>query len=296
MDYDNPQFIAAVKKVLGSLPDETQEKAEASEPTTTPDVKEEFTSPTLHTFQVSDALRDRVKRQSAQEEKGHALWKDRIETLAIGIALLYTIFAGYSWWELNTQNINQSAANLNATSMAAETLRQGRVALAETTKNFRIDERGWVKLSPPQISKLDQRVLETTFTATNTGKTPARNITVRYKFRLVEHAILSGPPDSWKEDGTIQWATLAPTGGSSDYTTHGDKGRDLGQINFWRIRDGFLVVHEFVELGYDDAFGEHHTTSACVYRKELFNPPAANVGVGTRQFVMAYCKKGNDMN
>jgi hypothetical protein len=42
------------------------------------------------------------------------------------------MFAAFQWWELNTQNINQSAANIEATAAATETEREVRTNAADT--------------------------------------------------------------------------------------------------------------------------------------------------------------------
>jgi hypothetical protein len=131
MDYDSPQFVAAVKKVLRDGADESHPTPEPVHPTEDADIKKELSSPTIHTFHISDAFIDRAKRKSTNE-KIHQWWEDFIEVAGVGILLAYAIVTWFQWKELNTSNLNQAAANISSGATADRTLHQVQQTVNDT--------------------------------------------------------------------------------------------------------------------------------------------------------------------
>jgi hypothetical protein len=172
MNYSNPQFVAAVKKILRTLAGETDEDKAAVQKDTRAPIHEELSAPIVHELHVPDATIDRIKGQSAREQR-HERFKDWVETATIGVVLLYTVFAGFQWYELNTQNINQSAATLGASANADRTFRQGKQAL-ETQQRAWVG--AWAEIRRTHSAALD--VIDFRVVLKNTGPTPALNVKV----------------------------------------------------------------------------------------------------------------------
>jgi hypothetical protein len=122
MDYDNPQFIAAVKKILRRFTEEAREEPPTGQDNADASVKPEGTPPIVGpVLNISDSVIDKIKAKTDQEKRREKI-KDRVEIATVGIVLLYAIFEVYAWYELNTQNINLSAANISSGATADRNL------------------------------------------------------------------------------------------------------------------------------------------------------------------------------
>jgi hypothetical protein len=170
MDYDSPYFVASVKKTLRYLAGETDEDKRAANEQARSQVEKELPSPIPHELHVSDSTIDRIKAKTAHEKR-HERWKDFIETAGVGVVALYTLFAAFQWIELNTQNINQSAATMSASAAADRALRQNIVAL-------HADQRAWIVpvYDIDNVKVLSGVRLIAPVTVVNTGKTPAHDV------------------------------------------------------------------------------------------------------------------------
>jgi len=184
MDYDNPQFIAAVKKILEAVGEESKQNPPASNPAETPDIKKELTTPTVHAFYISDSLIDRAKRQSA-DEKRHQWWKDFVEVAGIGIVFVYAMITWFLWRESDISNLNQSAANISSGATADRSLKQTQQGIAElhamslaADKQTILANRAWVQpwFGSIQDVGVEQKTVNVPFTCMNTGKGPAGSI------------------------------------------------------------------------------------------------------------------------
>jgi hypothetical protein len=131
MEYDSPIFIAAVKKVIRNLAGKADENKSAISEQTHAQIEKELPPPVTHQFNIPDSTIDRIKSRTAHEIR-REWWKDFLEVAGIGVIIVYTIFAGFQWYELNTQNINQSAANDNSGTTADRTLMKMQQTLNET--------------------------------------------------------------------------------------------------------------------------------------------------------------------
>jgi hypothetical protein len=123
MDYDNPQFIAAVKKILRG-----EKENPTVEPQSDPGVQDELSKIRVD---ISSTSIDQIKANSPQERR-HDWWKDFIEIAGIGVIALYTLFAYLQWHALNTANIEQSGINTDATARAMHTEMEIRKNAADT--------------------------------------------------------------------------------------------------------------------------------------------------------------------
>jgi hypothetical protein len=131
MDYDNPEFIAAVKKVLGNLRGD-EEPPSAEQKQGDPEIEQALSPPpSPHALNISDSTIDRIKAPT-EHEKSHEWWRDFIEIAGIGVVALYTMFAFFQWKELNTANIIQSAVNIEAIAKATELEREIRKNAVDT--------------------------------------------------------------------------------------------------------------------------------------------------------------------
>jgi len=130
MDYDSPQFVAAIKKILRHLAGETDEDKRAVSEQANAQVEKELPPPITELY-VSDSTIDRIKTPTAHETS-HEWWKDFVEVAGIGVLTLYTIFAYFQWKELDTANLNQSAINIETTAVAADQERRIRENAADT--------------------------------------------------------------------------------------------------------------------------------------------------------------------
>jgi hypothetical protein len=151
----------------------------ASDPT----VEKHESKPIINELHISDSTIDRIKRKTGDERR-HENFKDRLDALAVFVLALYTIFAACQWIELNTQNINQSAANMNAVVNAQKAERLSRDTLIAAN-------RPWVGIRDPfkkmRIEFVPNRVnpnasdpisinSEITYVLENVGNAPARKV------------------------------------------------------------------------------------------------------------------------
>jgi hypothetical protein len=265
MDYDNPQFVAAIKKILRNLAGETDEDKSAGSEQPHAQVEKELSSPVTHELNISDSTIDRIKTPTAHETR-REWWKDFIEVAGIGVLTLYTMFAYFQWKELNTANVNQSAANMNAIAAAAETLRQGRLALNESTKNFRTDERAWVGARFEVAVDPQSRLIRVGLINGNVGKTYARQVSI---FHL-SHVVVGSKPMTniaeylktylkthpWEQSARA--IAIAPGAYYEAINT-----RQPTPSYFRLIMDGKRTIYVFGYVSYLDIFGQSHTTKFC---------------------------------
>jgi hypothetical protein len=269
MNYENPQFVAAIKKVLRSLANETNEKTEATQESTNPQVSKEGAAPVAHELHVSDSTIDRIKRQSTREQR-HDRFKDRVETATLAIVLAYTIFAGYQWFELDTQNINQSAAIISAGATADRSLLYTRNQLEMAQQQFRLDQRAWVgvfEFSAINIPANSYAFIRAVIK--NTGKTPALKTRSKIAFSTMRSG---GRPDTRYKTRTYESVSVVQPGQEEalDVGTHAYIRKPLAGA----ISSGSAKAYVYGKILYVDIFGTCHRTTFCFYVKpgDLPNP------------------------
>jgi hypothetical protein len=148
VDSVTRQFIVLSKKLrkelrdgLGRIADELHKQTAATEEQNHAEAPKENPAPVIHELHVLESTIDRIKTDSTAEARRKTI-QDRLATGTLGIVLAYTIFAFFQWTELNTQNINQSAANISSGITADRMLRQIEKTgndthiLAESTKTL----------------------------------------------------------------------------------------------------------------------------------------------------------------
>ena len=118
MDYDNPEFIAAVKKILRRFTQERREEPPPTQNDADATIKTEYSTPIVRSvLHVPDSVIEKIKTKSNDDKRREKL-KDRVEIGTVGIILLYAIFEVYAWVELNTQNLNLSATAIHSAAAA----------------------------------------------------------------------------------------------------------------------------------------------------------------------------------
>jgi hypothetical protein len=179
MDYDNPQFTAAVKKVMRNFiapepqvyADDTQDNAN----------DERDNTPITTVSELRTQIPIRVKTET-EESKPERIWKwvkGALEVLGILAVIFYTVLANKQWHEMiSARHQTQRAVEINDRSAAAseQQARDADAALANSDKFFRRDQRAYVSvkdpvLHDPQITS--QQAVVVSFHLINTGKTPA---------------------------------------------------------------------------------------------------------------------------
>jgi hypothetical protein len=286
MDYESPRFIASVKKILRQLAGETDEDKRAIK---------ELPPPITHEVHVSDSTIDRIKIPTAHETR-HEWWKDFMELAGIGVLTLYTMFAAFQWYELNTQNINQSVANISNGVTADRTLKdthalaQAAVEQAKTMRDtLKFEEERFVSEQRPYIWFVSQKPtmqvgsrLTWSVVSENDGRSAALNMhsCVIALVRLTDDRT---PLDErFKNDvpspsfGKCQKRAkgenrgLAPPGGKTALTADGAV-LSQDQIDYANKVFGTLIIEAISE--YEDSRGNHYLTTFC----DIYSPTGINV-------------------
>lgn len=229
MEYDNPQFVAAVKKILERFLNEAKQNNPPVDPAPSTSINQPLPVPTSNTFDISDTTIHKIKAPT-QQEASHEWWKDFLEVAVAGMLLLYTIFSGFQWVEFNTQNRNQSAANDGSGTTADRSLHQvqesirqtkdlvdvakrqaktaekssrnAEIALRESIRASKLDERAWFGIYDFMVTQYDPKDPRIPFRMQiafkNTGKTPARQIHI-YGIFGIHNNVQDGPSEAdWK--------------------------------------------------------------------------------------------------
>jgi len=137
-------FLENARRFLHALAEKYRNEKESAESSQRASIKKEPVSPTIYAeLHVPESVVDRITTPSAKEE-ARENQKVVIEAMTFIVVLIYSIFAGMMWFEMNTQNINQSAANNIASASTNIVIRNQREQLAQTLKLFELQERGWV--------------------------------------------------------------------------------------------------------------------------------------------------------
>jgi hypothetical protein len=131
MDYDSPLFAAAVKKILGDTTSKIDKTKSTESEQSHSQIEQEPSPPVVHELNISDSTIERIKTPTADENR-RGWWKDFIEVAAFGVLAIYTLFSYFQWKELNTANLNQSAANISSGATADRTIGQIQHTVADT--------------------------------------------------------------------------------------------------------------------------------------------------------------------
>ncbi|HLZ43220.1 MAG TPA: hypothetical protein VKQ11_19790 [Candidatus Sulfotelmatobacter sp.] len=136
-----------------------------------------YSTPVINELHVSDATIDRLKRKSREENKAEKR-RDRIQAWGLFIVVIYAGFTFMQWWELNTANINQSAATINTAVTADRALQISKKSSDLAAAAFHSEQRAWLKTNF-EITSIEPTLshhLQEPLTITNIGRTPAHKI------------------------------------------------------------------------------------------------------------------------
>jgi hypothetical protein len=212
MDYDNPQFVAAVKKIasapLEAIASALHAIANGLHQQNTA-IKEAANS--YHENQRSPRLRtelyvppaDRYKKEANDARKSIVgIPKVFLEIFGFMVLVAYTTFAAFQWAEMRKSTAASAEASKNAAAALAENTRQfdmmfGEVQAQTTAQglsahaannavqaaernikaaedSFRDDQRAWIGLEKFDVLQFDSKLpFKVQFIIRNTGKTPA---------------------------------------------------------------------------------------------------------------------------
>jgi hypothetical protein len=176
MDFPAQQFMAITKKLregLKELRDLFQKQTEAIEEATRAYREAAPPTPVLSAqLQVPDTLVNKVIADIRPNEKREK-FKVAVETLTFLMVLVYAIITGFTWYDLHTQLINQSAAvdGANATAIASIQIARQQLKLAQ------LERRSVVRITAdPNFVFQAEAPIATMFHLANIGQTFATNI------------------------------------------------------------------------------------------------------------------------
>lgn len=167
---------------------------------------------------------------------------DHIKTGAeiLGVVLL----AAYTWYTIKMYCANKEAADAAQSAAKAAT---NSVILQQS--NSQIDQRAWVSVSDVKfVPRGDEFYVS--IVLVNTGKTPAKDFTVRDAGELVPNGKIAKSQESPQPGKGI----IAPNG--TFHTT-------LSANGYYSVHLGTLIVHGRID--YRDVFGDAHWTKFCYY-------------------------------
>jgi hypothetical protein len=179
-------------------------------------------------------------------------WKTRINLAGVVILALYTSVTALQW----------------------RTMKQ---TLFDTRKNFVTDQRAWVATDGFGTGRdvSDGMPIEVAVVLKNSGKTPALN--VRHKRVIDLSKTFPGAP--WVSAYDDESRTVIAPGATIIFSVRSEP-QPIGTAAWFK--DGRLDMFITIRIDYDDVFGAHHTTTACMSRKFTES--------------LGYCSDGNYMN
>jgi hypothetical protein len=264
MDYDNPQFIAAVKKLLHDGLAQVSEGLKSLKDSVSAHWKADEERYQTKPVPVSDLRADvpiRVKTK-AEESTAETIWryiKGALETLGILAVVLYTCLV-YESNELSKANYR--IVRIGTNSQLKETMKQTEL----TRKNFTVDQRAWVGPMNMHISHSSAGSVFLQGNASNVGKTPATITRIHLGSKFSSGENVEPPSDPFKD---AEW--------SSDFSGNAvifpnQPGMDLGlaergysgtELNAIRSKESTL--NYFGTIEYRDTFGGSHFTHFCYH-------------------------------
>jgi hypothetical protein len=179
-------FISYAKRLrdwLHHLAENSKKVREAAQKDNNSAIEGSKPAPILRAeLQISDSAIDKIKAKTA-EETSRENWKARLEAATLAIVLAYTVVAAYQWFELNTQNINQSTANMTAGIMADRAFRQ-------SERTIRLDQMAWIKVILPDFHPertVEGQTLMIPITLRSIGKTAAIDVEAKVRMEIVKN-------------------------------------------------------------------------------------------------------------
>lgn len=259
MDYDNPQFIAAVRKILKDcltqLSNSFNDLKESVSAHWQADEKRYQTKPVAVTDLRTDVpISVKTYAQRDTKERIWGVIKGALEVVVAIAVIGYTAISYENWLQ-----------QIDATNFAARQTELSRKGLNETRKNFVINQRAWVgvwaQLMPRPPDTPTSVPVDAVFWRVvwkNTGPTPAlyAQVTPGVMYKQRDYVIDSDFSEKNQRHLNPNWkgashAVVLPNG--------------TGNSPTWILRSPEPGKHLFLSgtLTYDDIFRGSHTTTYC---------------------------------
>jgi hypothetical protein len=202
--------------------------------------------------------------------------KDREANLADYLVVLLTtviaFWAGMTWWEMHdagTQTNRIIAADERLATAMENSVKEAGKSLDATIDNFHLDQRAWIgpnEMLPPPFMDGTRRVymkegeqVQWGVIITNTGKTPAKNVTQRTSYRSLPATaeFTVRYPGAAQHVGVIEpnakvWA-MPPTT------------ERLMKTQVESYTTGVNKLYFYGTISYEDIFSKEHHTTFCFY-------------------------------
>jgi hypothetical protein len=253
---------------------------------------------------ISYIKRKLQERKAKREQKTPADKAAHITAVATfwiaGFTFVLAILSGLTWWEIHTGGTDthdlaiqaknqadrtktiadQAVIQANAAKSAAITAER---ALTQSSKIVQLDERPWVYISSfaltaePEVGKEPPKI---SFFPTNSGRTPALNITSFYE-TFTSPTDGKAPISRFETNEPPRASILPPNFSGAIITTFPIKSvMDPTRLAAYGV--GAAAIYIDVKIDYSDSFHNRYWTTVCAYHTH-------DVPVG----VFTACKTGN---
>lgn len=220
-----------------------------------------------------------VKDKDATEQKSYAAIREMFVSLQTGPSPNHSNgpkhkwYRSTKWWKGVKESI-EAAALISAIVYAGITYRQWR----DAARNFRTDERAWIKIRFPVDAsgnaiypELAQgKPIAIVFSLSNTGKTPSKPVRVEAS-AVILNADVPVPIEQLDDPNQVfgadtQFGGLFPndnTAPSVVYRQNRGQALPMTQLEIDTLRRGDQYVAVYGIIRYDDVFGHSHWTKFC---------------------------------
>jgi hypothetical protein len=237
-----------------------------------------------------EETRESHKEARAARQEGRdrvRLWFESIGLLIAGVLAI----ANIGLW-LVTKEVARSSQE--AASAANSQVQASKTSIEATVKQFELDQRAWIGESTQLVDRVDAHSIAAQIEFTNSGKTPARNISKSISVHMAPAPLIKRPPtDSIKQLQFFGHLSLAPQAKLTMNVFNMDKSV-MAKLSaamaqeYDRITAGLEIVYIFGELRYDDVYSRPHSTQYCTYLAKVQDNPIA--------WKLFFCDEFNDMN
>jgi hypothetical protein len=165
--------------------------------------------------------------------------------------------------------LTQIKKSADAATKAAKTVE---ASVTEVRGTFRDDQRAWVRLVDIQGIPELGTILSVDLVAENTGRTFAKNLTMRAVVELITEKEKEPDFNLEEIEAARKESSVSLLAPNADYETEIQLRKqtpphEITQSDLDGIRDGSLTVFLHGKMTYDDIFGCAHWTSFCIRLK-----------------------------
>jgi hypothetical protein len=188
MDYDNPQFVAAVRKIIHDLFRASEPRVNTDETQHNTD-NERDNAPIATVTELRTQIPIRVQTKT-DESKAERVWKwakGLLEVLGILAVILYTVLANKQWHEMISAR-HQTQGAIEATTRATGA---AEAANKDAADRFRIDQRPYMWIVTPILPAKDPKdgYYTVNIHYKNYGKSPAIKIRTDFRWEIAPNAM-----------------------------------------------------------------------------------------------------------